>query len=139
MQTNTLLVAIAVCSFAGVASADDKKMDFGKREFVNSCAVCHGQDGKGQTQIIDVLKAAPPDLRLLSRKNGGVFPASRVYETIDGRVALKAHGTRDMPIWGQRFSADGASTYDDYGYNAEALIRARILGIVDYVYRLQEK
>jgi mono/diheme cytochrome c family protein len=125
---------------AAVAAGKEKaKVDLGKQEYLNSCAVCHGADGKAQTQVMDILKVAPPDLRQLSKKNGGVFPMARVYETIDGRLAVKSHGTRDMPMWGQRYSVEAAPIHDDYPYNAEVSARARILGLIDYLYRLQEK
>jgi len=94
---------------------------------------------RGQTQAQDILKVAPPELRPMAKKNGGVFPMARVYETIDGRANIKAHGMREMPIWGQRYSIEGAPVYDDFPYNPEAFVRARILGVVEYIYRLQEK
>jgi mono/diheme cytochrome c family protein len=136
------LVAVLAMSLNGVASASGKekaKVDLGKVEYMNSCAVCHGTDGKAQTQVMDILKTAPPDLRQLSKKNGGVFPMARIYETIDGRLAVKSHGSRDMPIWGQRYVAEASPYYDDYSYNAEVSARARILSLIDYIYRLQEK
>jgi mono/diheme cytochrome c family protein len=133
------MIAISLCCLAGAASAADKKMDLGKREYLNSCVVCHGADGKGQTQALDILKVAPPNLRQLSKQNGGVFPMARVYESIDGRLGLKAHGTRDMPIWGQRLSGKAAPSYDDYPYDAEAFVRARILALIEYIYRQQDK
>ena len=36
--------------------------------------------------------------------NNGVFPTNAVYETIDGLKTIPAHGTREMPIWGERFN-----------------------------------
>lgn len=139
MRSETVLIALSVLCFAGTAGANDRNADFGKREYMNSCGVCHGMDGKGQADIAEFLKTAPPDLTRLSRKNGGVFPMARVYETIDGRLTVRAHGTRNMPIWGQRFSIADAPRYDDYPYNAEALVRSRILGLIDYLYRIQDK
>ena len=113
--------------------------DVGKREYLNSCAACHGTDGKAPAQVLEILKVAPPDLRQLSKKNGGVFPMNRVYESIDGRLGVPSHGTREMPIWGQRLSPEAAPTYDDYPWNAEAFARARILAVIEYIYRLQQK
>jgi len=130
---------MGVSGIEASAGREKGKVDLGKQEYLNSCAVCHGSDGKAQTQIMDILKVAPPDLRQLSKKNGGVFPMARVYEAIDGRLAVKSHGTRDMPMWGQRYSVEAAPIYDDYPYNAEVSARARILGLIDYLYRLQEK
>ena len=137
-----LCVAAMVMGTGGAAIAagkDKPKADPGRQEYLNSCAVCHGADGKAQTQAMDILKVAPPDLRQLSKKNGGVFPMARVYETIDGRVDVKSHGTRDMPIWGQRYSVEAAPMYDDYQFNAEVAARGRILGLIDYLYRIQAK
>lgn len=139
MKTRAILTGCVALCLAGTAGASERNADFGKREFLNSCAVCHGANGKGQADIAEFLKTAPPDLTQLSKKNGGVFPMSRVYETIDGRLAVRAHGTRNMPIWGQRFSIADAPRYDDYPYNVEALVRSRILGLIDYLYRIQEK
>lgn len=139
MRIDTVLIVISLWCFTGTVSANDKNVDFGKREYLNSCAVCHGTDGKGQSQIRDSLKVAPADLSQLSKKNGGVFPMERVYETIDGRLAVKMHGTRDMPIWGRRFYVEAAPVYDDFPYDAEVFVRARILGLIEYIHRLQEK
>lgn len=141
MRKGAVLIVISLCCLAGAAAAGDKKVDLGKREYLNSCAVCHGTDGKAQTEIMSLLKlkVEPSDLSQLSKKNGGVFPMTRVYETIDGRLAVKMHGTRDMPIWGQRFSVEAAPIYDDFSYDAEAFVRARILGLIEYIHRLQEK
>ena len=51
--------------------------------------------------MIDILRVAPTDPTTLSRQNGGVFPFDRVYSVIDGRQAVKGHGSRDMPVWGK--------------------------------------
>ena len=59
MRKYSVLIAISLCCLAGTASASDKKIDLGKREYLNSCAVCHGPDGKAQTQALDILKVAP--------------------------------------------------------------------------------
>jgi hypothetical protein len=80
-----------------------------------------------------------PDLTTLSKNNGGVFPISRVYNVIDGREEVKAHGTREMPIWGSQLTVKAAPAYDDYRYEPEAFVRARILAVIDYLYRLQAK
>lgn len=139
MKARILAGAIPAFLVATTVVAADKGVDFGKREYLNSCAVCHGTDGKAQTQVMDILKAAPQDLTKLAKKNGGVFPMARVYEVIDGRADVKAHGPRDMPIWGQRFSAEAMPGHDDFPYNSEVHVRARILGLIDYIYRIQEK
>ena len=75
-----------------------ERYDSGKREYMDRCAVCHGESGKGDGGMIDILRTAPSDLTTLSRNNGGVFPFEHVYAVIDGRQAVKGHGSRDMPV-----------------------------------------
>ena len=48
------------------------------------CAACHGADGKGDGPLAPALKTKPADLTVLSRNNGGKFPADRVRKFISG-------------------------------------------------------
>lgn len=68
-----------------------------------------------------------------------MFPYQRVYEVIDGRQAIGAHGPRDMPIWGARYQTAAAGYYMDVPYDPEAFVRTRIAALAEYVYRLQAK
>ena len=81
-------------------------LDPGKAEYRSSCAPCHGMDGRGNGPVSAELKVPPPALTVLAKKNNGVFPFNSVYEIIDGRKAVIAHGTRDMPIWGDRYAPE---------------------------------
>lgn len=123
---------------AGISHAAEK-IDIGKREYEASCTVCHGQKGKGGGSFAELLSLSVPDLTTLSKRNGGVFPFARVYDVIDGREAIKAHGPREMPIWGKHFTVRAAPEYDDYRYDAEVFARSRILALIDYLNRLQAK
>lgn len=134
--------ALVMGSGGSVFAAGKERIDPGKREYENKCAMCHGKSGKGDSQIIDLLKAAPPDLSLLSKNNGGVFPVDRIYAVIDGREMVKGHGDRDMPIWGRDYSAEtirAGEYYVDAPYDMEMYIRMRILSLIDYLSRLQSK
>lgn len=147
MNANKSMKLIMLAALTLVAShlanaADRDKFDIGKNEFQNRCAVCHGPGGKGDGGAIDILKTTPTDLTQLSRKNGGVFPFDRVYAVIDGRQAVKGHGTRDMPIWGKDYSLETAKAEEHYAfmpYNMEMYVRSRILALIDYLNRLQVK
>lgn len=139
MKIRYLLVPALACAISASVNAVDNMVDVGKREYINSCAVCHGADGQTRTQATEFLKVVPADLTTLSKRNGGVFPMARVFESIDGRSDFKAHGSRDMPIWGQRYTVEAAPDYDDYSHNAEVFVRSRILSLIDYIYRLQAK
>jgi hypothetical protein len=57
-----------------------------------------------------------------------------VYRIVDGREDVQGHGTRDMPIWGERFTVEEGSTLAD-----ETHAIGRILTIVHYLESIQEK
>ncbi len=139
-----LTIAGAVAAFSGCASAQG--VDVGKAEFLSSCAPCHGGDAKGNGPVAIVMKQHPTDLTVLAKKNKGVFPFDRVYRVIDGRDEISGHGTRDMPIWGYRFvppSNKNLKLSDDYivapPASADAVVHSRILAVIDYLNRIQEK
>jgi mono/diheme cytochrome c family protein len=131
---------MAVNSFA--AAAGNEKYDLGKREFESKCALCHGKSGKGDGGVTDLLKKAPPDLTLLAKKNGGVFPFERISAVIDGREVVKGHGDRDMPIWGTAYKEEtvrAAEHFTEVPYDMEMYVRTRILALIDYLNRIQAK
>lgn len=138
MKMLKLYVGVLASAFALTAAGADK-FDIGKIEYEQSCAICHGLDGKGRGSIAQTFQLSVPDITTLTKRNGGVFPVSRVYDMIDGREEVKAHGTREMPIWGKYYSLSAAPRYDDYAYNPEAAVRGRILALIDYLHRMQQK
>lgn len=112
-------------------------IDVGKWEYDAHCALCHGLRGAGEGLYPSFTIKTPANLATISKQNGGVFPFARVYETIDGRQEVQAHGPRDMPIWGRDYTAQ-SSDLNPY-YNPESFVRAKILALTEYIYRLQEK
>ena len=97
-----------------------QSFDRGKYEYEAHCAVCHGLSGKGDGIFAGQFKSGTvvSNLTELSKKNNGVFPFKGVYESIDsGKVS--GHGTREMPIWGERY------------------VHSRILALTEYINRLQ--
>lgn len=141
------VAAVSLCATSvAVAQAKPKaRVDFGELEYRSSCAVCHGPKGKGDGPYKTWLVKPPTDLTTLAKANGGVFPIQRVYGIIDGRgtTDIGPHGSREMPLWGARFSAEATSLYS-YAevpgpYDTEALVRARVLALVEYMNRLQVK
>ncbi|QLQ24721.1 MAG: cytochrome c [Dechloromonas sp.] len=129
-------VMVAATGVTTAVAAD--KVDLGKREYESNCIACHGKDLKGGAYV-DFLKVSPPDLTLLSKKNGGVFPLERVYAVIDGRQEVKAHGPRDMPIWGRDYQIKAGEYYVDMNYDPDAFVRGRIFALIDYLNRMQAK
>ncbi len=131
------------------STAHSQDTDQGKLQYQSGCAPCHGIDGKGGGPVSSQLKVPPADLTVLSKKNNGVFPFDSVYEIIDGRKAVAAHGTREMPIWGDRYSPDVVGQLNVWprinpseihpSIDPEAIVRLRILAVIDYLNRIQQK
>ncbi|MDA9412296.1 MULTISPECIES: c-type cytochrome [unclassified Bradyrhizobium] len=141
-----LIIAGLTAGFAAAAQAED--VDVGKSEFQSSCASCHGADARGKGPVSNQLRTPPADLTMLAKNNNGVFPADAIYETIEGMKTVPAHGSREMPIWGERFNPIvNLPHYVDPSYwekagpekNPEVVVRKRILSVVDYLSRIQQK
>jgi mono/diheme cytochrome c family protein len=135
MGTYMKLLTIAACAGLGLNAAAAQEMSYGQAEYLNSCAVCHGVDGKGNGPLRDLLMKRPADLTRLSKRNGGTFPYSRVFATIDGRYAVPSHGDREMPVWGREFLEEDAKTYGPSG--GEVVTTERIHNLAGYIERLQ--
>jgi mono/diheme cytochrome c family protein len=138
MRSLMLLAGVSLTAvLAGVATASAQNAPSGADEYRNSCAVCHGEDGRGGGPLAEVLTVKPPDLTQLAKRNDGVFPIDKVSETIDGRRQVGAHGTHEMPVWGARYEAEVARQYGPYG--SEALVKTRIHVLVRYLQSIQAK
>jgi mono/diheme cytochrome c family protein len=133
------VIGLAAASIVAMPALGTDGFDIGKIEFERGCATCHGLDGKGKGPVAQDLRLSVPDITTLAKRNGGVFPMAHVYNVIDGREEVGAHGTRVMPIWGTRYSAGATPAYDEYAFDPEAAVRGRILALIDYLYRLQSK
>ncbi|MBR0914625.1 c-type cytochrome [Bradyrhizobium japonicum] len=141
-----LVMAGLTAGFAAAAQAED--LDMGRSEFQSSCASCHGADARGKGPVSNQLKIRPPDLTMLAKNNNGVFPTNAVYETVEGLKTIPAHGTREMPIWGERFNpVVNLPHYVDPYYwkmagleqSPEVVVRKRILAVIDYLSRIQQE
>jgi mono/diheme cytochrome c family protein len=131
-----LAIPLAFLFFSRVNVVSAQEMEVvagGELEYQNHCAICHGVDGRGRGIMSRYLTVAPPDLTRLREKNAGEFPFWRTYRVIDGREDVKAHGTRDMPIWGARFRSDAGG--GDVGSRSQ--VSGRILALVFYLQHLQ--
>ena len=67
-------------------------------------------------------------LRRLSERFGNPLPEDQVARFIDGRNEVKAHGPRDMPVWGARFYAE---THN------ERAVRTMIAELIAYLQSIQ--
>lgn len=138
MRKLSIGVASMALALGGGAALAQTAIDPGKIEFVNNCAACHGVDGKGNGSLGNLLQRSPPDLTLLAKNNQGVLPMNRLYAVMAGD-GVPSHGTRDMPIWGQEYLVEESQKLREArgAYDAPAIVRARILTLLEYVARIQ--
>lgn len=132
------LMAVALLG-GGLGSGlaqEQEVIEAGKREFQRSCATCHGADAKGNGPSAGFLNVKPTDLTQLSKNHGGVFLFWRTYEKISGRDedVIRGHGTREMPIWGERFRLEKSASDEHLSG-----VRGRLLQLVHYLQSIQEK
>jgi len=104
-----LVLAAAVAAGIGYADQSAGKVvvpvgrtsaNSGRQMYESYCASCHGMDGKGNGPVAPALKRQPADLSILSRNNGGRFPAERVNAVLQFGDATASHGSPEMPVWG---------------------------------------
>ncbi len=143
MKQMITAIAATLLALGAATSAWANDAATGKIEFRNNCALCHGTDGKSHSGVGEFLKKQPPDLTQLAKRNKGVFPAERIAAMIDGREQVKAHGERDMPAWGSRYSTDkvkAAEYYSDMPYeNTEKFVKNRVAALTEYLKSIQVK
>lgn len=137
-RVQRILGATVLAAAAGACWAQTDSADIGRLEFEGNCASCHGLQGKGDGPMKFYLTKAPSDLTTVARRNGGVFPVQLMWEVIDGRATLGAHGGRDMPVWGTVFRRQAAQQ-PGMASQPEWYVRGRVIALLDYLDRMQQK
>lgn len=126
---------LGISLFSGPAQGEEMTVaEVGRGFFQQYCSGCHGLEGKGDGAFAAYLKAPPPDLTTIAKRRGGTFPETEVAEIVDGKRALAAHGTREMPIWGQRFGEAASSSPAPV-----ASARGQVMLFVAYLRSIQQK
>jgi mono/diheme cytochrome c family protein len=138
-RTGILLIALYSATGAPAVAQDEPIDEVGRREFMRSCAACHGETGRGDGLVAGLMSVKPADLTAIRKRHGGTYPASWVYRIIDGRNAMRAHGSEEMPIWGDRYRADALRGLPlPLNISADAVVHGRILSLVYYLDLIQE-
>lgn len=104
----------------------------GEEIFGRFCASCHGAEARGDGPVSRSLNVAVPDLTTISVRYGG-FPALLIRDVIDGRgIDMRAHGTREMPVWGYEFWVEEGGDV-----TAQRIVRDAINKLVEYLQSVQ--
>ena len=139
-------LVVALVLLMASASVQAEEDTIGSDEYRTSCLVCHGVGGHGDGPLAKFLNVRPTDLTALSRNTGGQYPNLkagsypflRVYQIVDGRAAVEAHGDRAMPVWGDRYREQLPFMQTAFGGEYEKLVRGRILELVYYIQSIQQ-
>ena len=135
MRTRTLLCCVLGGLTVATLHAQSQKPPqilieslAGRDSYQLYCSPCHGRTGQGDGPVAPALKTRPTDLSRLTERSGR-YPAERVRTTVAGTgTALPAHGSSDMPVWGQIFGA----------FESDVRVRERIANLVTYIETLQQ-
>jgi mono/diheme cytochrome c family protein len=132
-----ILGLIASVSAASAASSSEAQggagqVELGAGYYRQYCGACHGATGKGDGPVASLLKVPPSDLTSIAARHGGEFASDEVAKRIDGRVEVRAHGPRTMPIWGVRLGEkrSGSSV-------TESLVEGKLIALIRYLESFQ--
>ncbi|HEY6645106.1 cytochrome c [Povalibacter sp.] len=112
-----LLLALTACTTTDTPEREIHQLS-GTEIYARLCFSCHGPSGQGDGPVSSLIAIGVPDLTRIAQRNGGEFPTEDVQRTIDGRWDRRAHGARDMPVWGWQLY--DASSENDVEERAQA-------------------
>ena len=133
---NTALLA-ALLTAAGCAESSSPAAQLAEAErqgrslFIDNCALCHGDDARGDGPLPG-LKGPAADLTRIAARRGGDFPTGEIALYIDGRIQLDAHRAPEMPVWGRVMSTEFADPKV-----REEVTQGKISAIVLYLRSIQ--
>jgi mono/diheme cytochrome c family protein len=130
------IVSLFACVLSGcTTTAPEAELSSlsGLEMYERLCASCHGAQGRGDGPVAPLIKIGVPDLTRIAARDGGEFPTEDVRRIIDGRSDRRAHGARDMPVWGWQLY-DSSSTDDA---SERARTTAMIDRLVEYLRSIQ--
>jgi len=130
---SVLLVALIATAGQRNNLPEDDTGSMGRRFFVQYCSACHGLEGRGDGPVAPVLRIPPTDLTRIAQRRGGHFPEAEIAATIDGRAEVRAHGSRAMPVWGERFSEQVGG-----GSLGEEVVQGNVLILINYLQSIQQ-
>ena len=104
----------------------------GSHLFHQYCASCHGEKANGNGPVAQYMTIKPADLTTITERRQGSFPEEQILRIITGEENPPGHGTRIMPVWGERLQDDVVGTV-----SKPAVARGRVAFLVDYLKKIQ--
>ncbi|MBV2358574.1 cytochrome c [Thalassococcus sp. CAU 1522] len=137
-MANRFVIVAALAGLAGLAACVEPEMpgpSDGRALFVENCAVCHGETGKGDGPMARAMARAPRDLTLIRVRNGDSFPRARVLSTIDGYARSDLSGP-GMPEFGDLLRGDLVPL--DTGDGVMTPTPRKLVALLEYIESIQE-
>jgi hypothetical protein len=132
MKCSQIFLSVAVMLAHRIAPAAAQEAWRGAELFHQYCASCHGEKGTGKGPMAAYLTVQPADLTRIAERHDGTFPREQVTRITAGEENPPGHGTRTMPVWGERLQDDVVGSV-----RPRAVARGRIAFLVDYLESLQ--
>ncbi len=145
-KISLMLIAVLLAAVAAplaIASPQNEetasqtvKVFKGKVTYRIYCSNCHGEAGRGDGNLAELLSVRPADLTAIARNNNGDFPTELITQLVDGRETVKGHGLKEMPVWGDAFQKSLQPTWTEESDDDRA--RRKIVEVVAFVKSIQE-
>ena len=126
----TAALALSACVGNEMPQASD-----GRALFMENCAVCHGENGKGNGPMARAMSTAPRDLTLIAVRNNDVFPRAKTMSTIDGYARSGMTGP-NMPEFGELLKGDLVPF--DSGDGIQTPTPRKLVALLEYLESIQE-
>jgi len=131
-KCSQILLSVAIMLAHRTVPAAAQEAWRGEELFRQYCASCHGEKGTGNGPMAAYLTVQPADLTRIAERRDGTFPREQVTRIIAGEENPPGHGTRTMPVWGERLQEGVIGSV-----RKPAVARGRIAFLVDYLESLQ--
>ena len=130
-----LLMLTAAAALAGCVETEMPGPQDGRALYMQNCAVCHGENAKGDGPMARTMSKPPRDLTLIALRNGDTFPRAKVMSTVDGytRSNIELPG---MPEFGALLEGDLVPF--DSGDGKPTPTPRKLVALVEYLESIQE-
>ncbi len=128
------LILLAPLALTACVPADPHPEVSGRNAFLESCAACHGLDGRGNGPTAGGLDPRPADLTAIAARNGGAFPRAQVMSIIDG-FNRGSHISAAMPEFGATDLGPTVVVENPDGTGTP--VPATLLALADYLESIQ--
>lgn len=131
-----LPVLLVLASLAGtrVTQAADEAPDPKRTLYVRYCSACHGQVGEGDGPAAQYMTPRPTNLTQIMKKHDNTFPFTATMKVIDGSNNVRAHGTPELPVWGEDWREESTTSPTE-----RAQILGKVMMITQFVMSIQDR